>query len=176
MDIAQFVLDLYFAAVLGVAGIAKVNNLSSFIHTLRDQYKMPDLHSEIIGRLFPWIEIFLAVSFLMPILIYRFMIVCSVLLIFILFLISKFLLIKGNSFKSECGCYGEITQKQNAFQNLITLIVQIAFIILLVYVTLFTSPPPWQYYFAGFVLLIGFYSWLLWKVWARQRALVAKDT
>jgi uncharacterized membrane protein YphA (DoxX/SURF4 family) len=176
MDIAQFVLDLYFAAVLGVAGIAKVNNFSSFIHTLRDQYKMPDIHSEIIGRLFPWIEIFLAISLLTPILIYRFMIVCSVLLIFTLFLISKFLLLRGNHFKSECGCYGEITQNQNAFQNLITLIIQTALIILLGFITPFTSPLPWQYYLAVSVLLIGFYSWLLWKVWIRQRALATKDT
>jgi hypothetical protein len=172
MSILQFIFDFYFAVALGVAGVAKADNFSSFILTLQYQYMIPKWGAEIIGRVFPWGEIFLATSLLMPPVAYRFIVTCGTLLVFIIFLVLKIILIKGKRFNSSCGCYGEITQRQISFQSMLTLIIQVVLVILLILLTLCSSSLPWQCYLVSLVLLIGFYSWLLWKTWKRQLAYV----
>jgi Methylamine utilisation protein MauE len=164
MPVLQFTLEIYFAATLGIAGVAKLDNISSFVRTLRQQYSFPQRSADILGNVFPWLELFLALSLLIPAFLYRCIAVFSTFALFCVFLICHLFIIRNGHSRSGCGCYGEVTPKQNDVQSLVTLVIQLASVLLLAFITLLAPSFSWQYYLAGFILLVGFYSWLIWKI------------
>ncbi len=60
MQFLTLALDCYLAAVLGIAGFAKLDAPAPFAATLRQQHLLPSWSVGTIGRLFPWLEITLA--------------------------------------------------------------------------------------------------------------------
>lgn len=108
MTIVHFVLDLYFAATLGVSGIAKVESPRSFAATLRQQGILPRQAIGSVSRVLPWAEIVLAcalVAGLAPV-----PVASVVLALFVgFFAVETFLLITGRT--ADCGCYGN-TRRQ----------------------------------------------------------------
>lgn len=173
MPVLQFTLEIYFAATLGIAGVAKLDNISSFVRTLRQQYSFPQRSADILGNIFPWLELFLAFSLLIPAFLYRCIAVFSTLALFFVFLICHLFIIRNGRSRSSCGCYGEVTPKQNDVQSLITLTIQLAFVLLLAFITLFTPSFSWQYYLTGFSMFVVFYSWLIWKIWKKRQHIVS---
>lgn len=61
MDIIHYMLDLYFAAVLVTAGIAKIDDYQSFVRAL-SIHKIPPWGIPAVKTAFPWIEILLGLS------------------------------------------------------------------------------------------------------------------
>ncbi|QBD78930.1 hypothetical protein EPA93_24275 [Ktedonosporobacter rubrisoli] len=178
MQLSQIVcllIDVYFGLALGIAGLIKINNYASFIHILQHHYRFPKWISNTLGKVFPWIEIFLAISLLVPLPLYRLIVTWSIIFIFLLFLLCKIVLIRRSHLQSNCGCYGEITRKQNVLESTLTLIIQIAALSFLLFL-IYTAPSPlWQCYLMGFGLLIGSYIWFLFQIWKRRQALLAQS-
>jgi len=168
MSILHLALDLYFTFALGIAGIAKLETPDSFASLLRYQYTFPTWSINMIVKIFPWVEILLALSLLLPIHMYKIFATLLLLFFFLFFfairLISHW---RGISVK-DCGCYGQSIQRSGPDMNLVTLLTQVILAFLLLATTLWTVALPWMYYFVSFLLVISFYSWLLWNMWRRH--------
>lgn len=175
MDIIHFFLDFYFAFVLGIAGIAKVDSPHLFISALRFQYKLSPWYSRAIGKIWPWIEIAISMSLLLTTMIYKMAITVCIFLLFLFFLIFHLVTyIRG--YAVDCGCYGRGGHPHQRNANLGTLLLQVILAALLVTVALCTSPLSWAYYLFGSVIVMVIYSCLLWKTWQRHyRSVIAKN-
>lgn len=102
MQFLTLALDCYFAAVLGIAGLAKLDDPAPFAATLRQQHLLPSWSVGTISRLFPWLEITLAGALLSGIAAIR--VATFTILIFAGFLVVQILLATKHG--SDCGCYG----------------------------------------------------------------------
>ena len=109
MSFLAFALELYFAATLGVSGLAKVDNPQYFAQTITQQQLAPSWSIPLITRILPWIECVLAALLLTNIE----PIITSILLasLFLFFLIVKIVLLATGRTK-DCGCFGS-TKPQN---------------------------------------------------------------
>jgi hypothetical protein len=169
MSILHLVLDIYFVFALGVAGIAKLDTPSSFASILRYQYKIPVWSIGMVVKIFPWIEIVVALSLLLTIPVYKTLITFLLLFLFLFFLAIRLISHwRGLSVK-DCGCYGQSIQQSGLDISLGPLIIQVFLALLLLATTLWGVTLPWAYSFVSFVLVITFYCWLLRNVWQRRR-------
>ena len=103
MQFLTLTLDCYFAAVLGIAGLAKMDDPAPFAATLRRQRLLPAWSISAISRLFPWIEIVIAGALLSGIA--ALVVAALTLLIFASFLVVQTLLL-ATKHGGDCGCYG----------------------------------------------------------------------
>jgi hypothetical protein len=170
MSIIHFLLIIYFAAVLGIAGIAKIDSPTLFISELQYQYKLPSWSVRPVGKLFPWIELVVTIFFIGIAGLNKFFAGFLILAIFIFFSVLNKIKYNQKQNASDCGCYGRTLQKRGLSTNTTTLHIQVVLAILLVVITLLTNPLPEEYYFSCMILFIVGYSWLLWKTLQRHHA------
>lgn len=98
-----FLLNVYFTAVFGISGLAKLHTLPSFAATLRHQRILPAWIIPTFSRIFPWLELVVATC-----LVTGFMPIFTSLIVFALcitFLVIKVLLARTNP-TASCGCSG----------------------------------------------------------------------
>lgn len=109
MSIVTFVLELYFAVILVVSGLTKINNPQYFVKTLRRQKLLPSWSIIPSAKVFPWVEISIAFLLLIGI-------TANVGAIFLFILFAGFLSMKVYLFVTkrveDCGCYGDANPKQ----------------------------------------------------------------
>ncbi len=84
MGVVHFLLNIYFAAVLGIAGLAKLDDPNFFISVLHYQHIFPKWSIPILGKVFPWIEIAFPVILLISVNIYKSITTVFLLIIFII--------------------------------------------------------------------------------------------
>lgn len=169
MGILRFLLEMYFAATLGVAGFAKLDHPQLFLHTLQRLRILPDQSTVAISRLFPWFEIILAFSLLLIMRPYEFIIALIVLVLFISFFIFNIARSIGNSPPKDCGCYGMALRRQGVQTDRITLFIQLILAGLLVSLSLWVVPLPAFYYFGSALLFVGIGGWISWRIWQKHR-------
>lgn len=103
MSLLAFTGELYFAAVLGVAGLAKIGNPRRFATALLQQKIFPAWCINIFVKIVPWIEIVIALMVIFNAV--EPLTAILILALFIVFLGLKiFLLATGRV--EDCGCYG----------------------------------------------------------------------
>ncbi len=103
LALIRYALSLYFAAMLGVAGLAKLDRPTVFLLILRQQRLLPGWGVRTVGRGLPWGEIILAGALVagvspVPIAILTLLLFAS----FVAHQILHFLTKRG----TPCGCYG----------------------------------------------------------------------
>ncbi len=103
MPLLRFALSLYFAVMLGVAGLAKVEQPAQFAVILRQQRLLPAWGVGVVSRLFPWCEIVLATALVAGIA-PRFIAALLLALFAALTIVQIYLLAAQRAV--PCGCYG----------------------------------------------------------------------
>src|SRR5579872_628941 len=109
MSILSFLLEMYFAAMLGVSGLTKLNDPLYFTNTLRQQGLLPPWSISPATKIFPWLEIILSLLLIAGI-----FAVWNALLLLALFVgfagIKIVLIAKG--YDKDCGCFGGAKPQQ----------------------------------------------------------------
>ncbi len=108
MSIFFLALTFYFAAVLGVSGLGKLEQPKEFGFVLRQYRLFPSWSIGGVSHLFPWAEMMIAAALITGIA--RMLVAFVVLALFVSFFIMRALLMKRAG--SECGCYGAAYKEQ----------------------------------------------------------------
>jgi len=170
MTIVMLALDFYFAALLGVSGIAKLEHPEQFAATLRRHRLLPPWSVGGISRFFPWAEIAVASALIMgfaPVLTSS-----MVLIFFVAFLIVDSMLLATKR-ADECGCYGmAYTQKVDpASVTTSGLLLSIAAVHL--WLTFQVTRADWEWRALLGIPLAMFGSMLALRVLRRRRQLLS---
>ncbi|HZO73320.1 MAG TPA: MauE/DoxX family redox-associated membrane protein [Ktedonobacteraceae bacterium] len=173
MNIVHYILDIYFSAVLGIAGISKIDGPQAFIISLRRHYLLPEKSVSFIGICFPWIEICLSVLLLAATGTIKLIVTICVLICFVLFSYFNVATRFKHRSTSDCGCFGKALQRRGMNTNGITSLIQLVLAFLLTITALQSDTLSWIYYLTSSVLFVGTYVWLLWRTWCRYRRLNA---
>ena len=169
MGIFHFLIDIYFAAVLGVAGLAKLDDPHFFTSILHHQGILPKWSIGIIGKIFPWLEIVLPVLLLITTNIYKIAITIFTLILLIFFFIFNTVVYSKKRAESGCGCFGKYVRQRDFGTVVTTSFIQLILGMLLVVLSLWTYPFSRGYYLISSVLYIAVFSWLAWRTWQRHR-------
>ena len=103
MSLLLLFLSLYFAAMLGVSGLAKAEHPKQFAVTLRRHNIFPYWSITSISRIVPWLEILVAILLITNLL--TILTSALVFLFFLSFLVIEIILVVEKR-ATECGCYG----------------------------------------------------------------------
>ncbi len=166
--IFHFSLNCYFAAVLGIAGVAKIDSPRFFASSLRTIYKFSPRTSFWLSRVFPWVEIILALMLLMPIHIFQVNVafINSMLFgIFFLFHLRTYF----NHPAEDCGCYGKSLRKMGITTNIISSAIQWILSVMLLLLAIWSNTIVLFTYYVGLILFGGGFIWLLWRTRQRQK-------
>lgn len=166
MAVLRFMLTLYFAAMLGVAGLAKMEQPALFAAILRRQRLLPGWGIGAVSRLFPWCEIALAVALVAGIA-PRFVAALLLTLFAALTVGQIYLLIAQRA--APCGCYGAWSTRNvaGASATTTTLLTCFAGLHLRLVCHGATIAAPWHL-LAG-SMFVGFEGWIGWRTWQRHR-------
>ncbi len=167
MSVCLFGLDLYFAAMLGVSGLAKLADRAPFVAALSRQHAAWRLGRAGTRRLLPYLEVVVAtclVTGFAPI-----AAAATVVALFTGFFLVKTMLALRRS-QGACGCYGSAYLERVDGASVIASFILMA--VAAAHLWLATSVEPvgtiWRAPAAG--LYAGAVCWLGWKVVTRHRA------
>lgn len=174
MTAIHFILDAYFAAILGVAGISKIREPAQFAMALRQQRLLPHWSIVRVSSVFPWAEVVLA-----SVLIVGIGNVISATLVTALFggfLIIKVILVTTKS-TTGCGCYGHATANRVDSADLITSTALLCLAILHLWSAKTAAPAMWTWRLSAIVVFFAVGCWLLrfeiGRRWRSTRTVVA---
>lgn len=158
-------LELYFAAILGVSGLAKLDNPEQFAAILRRHHILPTWSIARFSKLFPWLEVILAIWLVMgikPLL--------SAGLIFILF--AGFLIVETvlvvTKRASECGCYGIVYRQKVDGASIATAVILCLLALMHWFAIAKTAPVSLVWRLPVIVIFSGMSGWLALKVIKRK--------
>ena len=167
MNMIVFGIELYFAIMLGVSGIAKIAEPYDFAATLRRHRILPAWSVTPFSRVFPWLEVAIAGAVLTGAAAVA--TAALVLALFSAFLIVEVILVVTRR-ATDCGCYGvAYRQKVDGASILVsTILILLASVHL--WLTTWVAPisQPWR--ILALIVLGGAGCWLLWRVKQKQYA------
>ena len=166
--ILYFLFACYFSAVLGIAGIAKIDSPGFFSSTLRSRYGISARNSVWINRAFPWSELILALLLFTPQSACRIITAFLIALLFFLFLMLHFRSYRGRQ-SENCSCYGKALKKRGMTTDIISSLLQLLLSTFLVLMAILNDSVSPFYYVIGFILFAGVFGWLLWRTWQRHQ-------
>lgn len=166
MAVMRFILTLYFAGMLGVAGIAKMEQPALFAAILRRQRLLPAWGIGAVSRLFPWCEIVVAIALLAGIA-PRFVAVLLFALFAALTVVQAYLLAARRA--APCGCYGAWSTRNIAGASATTSALLTGFAGLYLGLVFHGAAlaAPWRVLASA--LYVGFEGWIGWRTWQRHR-------
>ena len=171
MNIVHFLIDIYFAAVLGVAGLTKLDDPHFFSSQLHHQNILPKWSIGVTSKCFPYIEITLPILLLLTTSILKVLATFCILMLFFSFLIFNLMLDSKKRYKSDCGCFGKYLQQRGFNISIKTSFLQFLLAMFLVVLSLWMIVLPWVFYLVSAVLYIAAICWLAWRMWQRHRRL-----
>jgi len=161
MQWLQLLLNMYLAAILWVAGLAKMEHLNDFAATLRNQRLLPQWSIQSISYLLPWIELVLSV-----LLVFR---IAPVLIsIFVSGLFLAFAAAEGTLLitkrSEDCGCYGIAYARKIDVPSVITSSL-LAFLALVHFGLVFANVSIERHaHLVASILILAFYAVMIWRV------------
>jgi hypothetical protein len=167
MRFLTFAFDCYFAAVLGIAGIAKLDDPAPFAATLRRSRLLPAWSIGTIGSLLPWCEIFLAAALVIgvaPVLV-----AALIVLLFAGFLASQSLLLLTAS-EGSCDCYGAASAHRVEGASVATTAMLFVLAALHLWLVIEAAAIAWDWHLAAGVLYAVAGSRLGWRTWQRRQS------
>jgi len=162
MLLIHLALNLYFAAVLGIAGLSKVEQPSLFAETLERQQVLPSWSIMGISCTLPWCELIIAGALMVDV---ARPVVGAIVIIFF----ASFLIVQSALFVMKrqvgCGCYGK------AYERLVdgpSLATAVLFLLLAIVhwglaLHVMSAPMPWH---VAMVTIYG--SIVCWFIGYRQ--------
>ncbi len=168
MRFLTFALDCYFAAVLGVAGLAKLDDPAPFAATLRRSRLLPAWSIGTISRRLPWCEILLAAALVIGVM--PMLVAALVVLLCMGFLVGQALLLLTTS-EGACGCYGAASAHRIEGASVATATLLLSLSALHLWLVIEAAAViAWQWRLAAGVLYAVAASRLGWRTWQRRRS------
>ncbi len=167
MQFLTFALECYFAAVLGIAGLAKLDDPAPFAATLRRPRRLPAWSTGAMRCLLPWCEILLAAGLLIgvaPVLV-----AALVLLLCTGFLAAQALLLLTKS-TDACGCYGIASAHRVEGTSVAAATLLLCLAALHLWLVIAAAAISWQWRLAVGMLGAMAASRLGWRTWQRRRS------
>lgn len=159
-------LDLYFASILLVSGLAKVDSLERFEVALRRQRLIPPLLVPAVSRIMPWLEAVVAgvlISGIMPV----------ATAIVVLGFFSTFLVYEGTLVITkrthECGCYGAAFSRNVDGASVVASTILVSLAAFHLPLTVWAEPLGMWWRLAASVMFSGVACTLLLTVLARRQ-------
>lgn len=170
MFVVYFLLELYFAAALGVAGIAKLDSAGSFLSLLYNAH-FPKWSIAIAGKAFPWFEILLSLTILvMP---QEYMLPVSLLLfsLFLTFFCFNFWMVWKSPLAKNCGCYGQALKQENLEAKTVASFFQLLLVCFFIFFLVSSHPASNVFFRLASILICCGLVWLLMKTLRRKYTL-----
>ncbi len=161
----SLVLSSYFAATLGVAGLAKIEHQQAFAQALRQQKIVPKWSASTISYTFPWVEIILAVALALRV---APIFTASLTTILTILFFGIHITLYNSTNASDCGCFSATSEKVD-LSNVITSGLFMCLAIVFLGTTMRFPPIPVTWRIAPAVVFIGGGSWLIWRIMLRHR-------
>lgn len=168
MAIIHLILDCYFAAILGVSGLAKAERPALFAQDLKSSGLLPRPIIPFVGYALPWVEIILAGVLALGIAA-QFS-ASIVLVLFTSFLIIQIFLFKRGQTES-CGCYGTALRHRVDGATLVTSAMIIGLAVLHLISSREAVSGYWALRLSAASALCGIGGWLMWRTIRRHRVL-----
>lgn len=169
MEAVVFLLTLYFSAILGIAGLTKLDDPRFFRSVLHHQQILPKWGINGVSKIFPWIEILLSVALLASPNLYKVAVAFLLLFLFLTFFIFNILLYRRKRSGANCGCFGKHVERKGLNTDIITSFIQLILAVLLVVLLFWAHPLSMGYYLVSSILNIVILSWLAWRTWQRHQ-------
>lgn len=166
MSYISFILSLYLAAVLGTAGLVKLEQPNTF-NTILLRYKLvPKTAVKGICNYFPWVEIAVAallVSGVLPLIV-----ATGTVVLFVGFLVVKVRLVATKR-NGDCGCFGAAYKEKVDLSSVLTATIMLMFssVHWLLVAQGMTLGSPWRVAASAAFAACGLY--LGWHVWRRYK-------
>jgi peroxiredoxin len=153
MSALTLALEMYFAALLGISGLAKIDDPQYFINVLRQERLLPSRSIPLVGRILPWGELVFAVLLIMGI--GPFYSALFLVAFFAVLLGVKCLLfVTGRT--EDCGCYGSAKPERIDGASLGVSFLFLLFAFLHLWIMLSTPPVNgWWRLVAGSLLALS---------------------
>lgn len=152
MSLLLLPVEVYFAAMLSISGLSKIDDLEHFADILHYQNLIPTKCVFLVARIFPFVEIviaFLIISGIAPLLS-----AIIALCLFTGFLLQKSVLLFLDR-TEDCGCYGQAKPQAIDAASIGTSTLMVLLVILLFWLTISVPPLPWQLRLGVSVLFFG---------------------
>lgn len=168
MNVLLLGLELYFAAMLGVAGLAKIKHPEQFAATLRRHRILPAWSIVGVSRAVPWLEVAAAASLIAgtaPV-----ATAALVLMFFVSFLVIETILVVAKR-ATECGCYGVAYPQKVDEASVATSLVLVSAAAFHLWAVAWVEPISTEWRLPVIVLFGGAGCWLLWRIMTTRRLL-----
>lgn len=166
MPALHYGLDLYFAAILGISGLAKAADPSSFAITLRRQRILPIRSIATASNVFPWVEVVVAVALLLGVV--PVLTAALTLALFVGFLIVDVILLITKRV-TDCGCYGSARKQTVGSASVMTASVLVALAALHVWTGIHEGTVGWLWRLPALIIFWAVGCWLGHRVMIRRR-------
>ena len=165
MSFVNLLFTLYFAAVFGISGFAKLQQPGQFAMTLRRQQILPSWSIIPVSWSLPGVEILVAILLVTGI--DQRITAYVVLSLFIAFLAFEATLLLTKRF-AECGCYGIAYQQKAGVTSVLTSIILVCFAALHLWVVErgVSDLSQWRLFFT--ILFGAMGGWIGWRVIRRR--------
>lgn len=169
MNALSFVLSFYFAAVLGVSGLAKLERPGAFARVLKKQRIFPAWSVKGFSYSVPCGEIVLALvlaSGAAPTLT-----AIVVLALFAGFLIIETILLTTKR-SATCGCYGALLQRKVDVSSLLTSSILVCLAAVQLWLVLTAPTVDWRWRIVPAIIFYGLACWLSYRTLRRRGSYV----
>ncbi|MGH2459202.1 MAG: MauE/DoxX family redox-associated membrane protein [Chloroflexota bacterium] len=167
MGLVTFILELYFAAMLGVSGLAKAEQPERFADTLRRHRILPRQSIDLVSRLFPWAEV--ALAGLLVTGEAQHAAAIATVAIFATFSAIEVVLVTTKR-ATECGCYGVAYSQRVDHASVATSTVLTVVAATHLWLVGHATPVDWQWRLGGSILLLVAGAWIGWRILSRKRS------
>lgn len=166
MNALRLVLGFYFAAVLGVSGLAKLEWREYFAATLRRHQLLPAWSIGSVSRNFPFLEVLVAVMLVAGVA--PIFTATVVVVLFSGFLVIEMLLLRIKR-TDDCGCYGGAHPQRVEGPSLVAGAILVFLAVLHLWVVAQGTRADRRWRLGGGVLYFGIGGWLVWRMWGRRQ-------
>lgn len=164
VTLLRYLLTLYFAAMLGVAGLAKIERPDLIALLMHQQHILPTWCVRAVSRVLPWYEMTLAATLVAGIA--PLLVALLTLLLFTTFFMAQTLLLVMHR-GTPCGCYGAMAIKRAAPANVASAALLFCLAAAHVWSVGHIPAIDWHWRIAATVLFASFAGWIGRRV--RQR-------
>lgn len=148
----RLLLEVYFAVLLGVAGLAKSVNVQRFADTLTRQHLLPTWSIQPVARIVPWLELGTAFLLLTGLAAPG---IAMILVTFCTgFLIVRFLLLYTGR-DTDCGCYGNTAPEAVNASSVATSVLWLVLALLHFWLVIMAPGVHWLWRVIGPILFLG---------------------
>lgn len=166
MSLALLGIELYLAAMLGVSGLAKVEQPGHFAATLRRHRILPAWSIPAVSRVLPWLELAVACSLVAGVVLRPAAVL--VLVLFASFLVVEVVLVVTKR-ATDCGCYGVAYPQKVDRASIMVSAVFVTLAAFHLWAVTGVAPVSADWRLPGIAIFGAAVCWALWRMASRRR-------